>query len=304
MRRLGRTLGLLVAFAMVVGGAAFGFAWTGIYNISALDQHTAPVYWLLEWGMRRSASRHAPDAMPALPGDEAAVRRGMRHFDRHCVQCHGAPGVAPEPFAMGLTPLPVSLVATAREWDAAELHWVIRNGIKMSGMPAWKYRLTRDEIAELVAFLQRLPEIAPIDYRRMRAEPAAVPVQVTEAAEADARPGDPARGHEAIRQYGCPTCHRIPGVTGAATDVGPSLEGIGRRSYLGGVVLNTFENLQRWIREPQAFAPRSAMPDMGVSEVDARDIAAYLYAETGSRPSEAAQTRDRALRERAHLRPR
>jgi cytochrome c len=89
--------------------------------------------------------------------------------------------------------------------------------------------------------------------------------------------GDPEKGRTAIRRYGCQVCHSIPGVEGARGQVGPALDGIGGRSYLAGQLPNTPENLIRWIREPQNVAPGTAMPDMGVTPDDSKDIAAYLY---------------------------
>lgn len=89
--------------------------------------------------------------------------------------------------------------------------------------------------------------------------------------------GDPDRGRTLIRQYGCHTCHTIPGVRGADAVVGPPLDRIGVRTYLGGSLANSPENLIRWIRAPQSIRPGTAMPDTGVGERDGRDIAAYLY---------------------------
>ncbi|SAL88111.1 monoheme cytochrome c [Caballeronia arvi] len=89
--------------------------------------------------------------------------------------------------------------------------------------------------------------------------------------------GNPQHGLDAIRRYGCGACHRIDGVPGAFGKVGPTLQNIGERAYVAGKLPNTPENLQTWIRFPQRVVPGSAMPDLGVSELDARDIAAYLY---------------------------
>jgi cytochrome c len=89
--------------------------------------------------------------------------------------------------------------------------------------------------------------------------------------------GDPERGRAAIRSYGCPVCHSIPGVRGPRGQVGPPLDTIGGRSYLAGQLPNTPENMIRWIRDPQAVERGTAMPDLGVGEAEARDIAAYLY---------------------------
>jgi cytochrome c len=89
--------------------------------------------------------------------------------------------------------------------------------------------------------------------------------------------GDPARGVTAIRVHGCGSCHEIPGVRGAVAQVGPALDELGTRRYLAGHLPNTVDNLLRWIREPQRVLPGNVMPDMNISEPDARDIAAYLY---------------------------
>lgn len=89
--------------------------------------------------------------------------------------------------------------------------------------------------------------------------------------------GDPHRGREQIRRYGCNACHTVPGVAGANALVGPPLAGIGNRMYIAGVLSNTPENLVRWIQNPPAVDSLTAMPNVGATERDARDIAAYLY---------------------------
>ena len=88
--------------------------------------------------------------------------------------------------------------------------------------------------------------------------------------------GDPERGSRLISDYGCGSCHVVPGVRDADGQVGPPLTEFGRRSYVAGMLPNNAENLQRWIRDPQDVVPGNAMPDLGVSTIDARDIAAYL----------------------------
>jgi cytochrome c len=89
--------------------------------------------------------------------------------------------------------------------------------------------------------------------------------------------GDPARGKIAIGRYGCVACHTIPGIPNPGSDIAPSLEHFARHSYIAGVLPNQPEDMQRWLRNPPAVDPRTAMPDMGVSAEDARDMAAYLY---------------------------
>ena len=95
---------------------------------------------------------------------------------------------------------------------------------------------------------------------------------------ADVPGGTPEQGERAIKQkYGCGACHVIPGVAGATGMVGPPLTNWAKRVYIAGSLPNTPDNLVLWIRQPQAIEPGTAMPDLGVSEEDARDIAAYLY---------------------------
>jgi cytochrome c2 len=89
--------------------------------------------------------------------------------------------------------------------------------------------------------------------------------------------GDPENGRLLLRQFGCGSCHEIPEVAAAKGRVGPPLGGIARRVYLGGVLPNTPENMAAFIRAPQRADPRTAMPDLGVSEAHARDMVAYLY---------------------------
>ena len=89
--------------------------------------------------------------------------------------------------------------------------------------------------------------------------------------------GDPERGHRAIVAYGCGGCHAIPGVAGARARVGPPLTDFADRAYVAGKLANQPVHLVRWIRDPQGVSPGSAMPNLGVTERDARDIAAYLY---------------------------
>jgi putative membrane protein len=88
--------------------------------------------------------------------------------------------------------------------------------------------------------------------------------------------GDPDHGRQAIRAYGCWTCHTIPGVPGANAVVGPPLTGLAGRAFIAGVPNNP-EHLVRWIRHPHEVRPSTPMPEMGVTERDGRDIAAYLY---------------------------
>jgi len=93
--------------------------------------------------------------------------------------------------------------------------------------------------------------------------------------------GDPVRGEIVLRDYGCHSCHVIPGVRGANALVGPPLTAWAKRHYIAGTLSNTPENLIQWLQDPQTVEPGTAMPDLEVTEQDARDMGAYLYTLTG-----------------------
>ncbi|MBV0911190.1 c-type cytochrome [Anianabacter salinae] len=88
--------------------------------------------------------------------------------------------------------------------------------------------------------------------------------------------GDAGRGRRLMTEYGCGACHLIPGVAGARGTVGPSLHNLVGRAYIAGVLTNTPGDLSRWLMNPPLFSPQTAMPDLGVEEADAADMAAYL----------------------------
>lgn len=278
-----RIAGLTLIASVVAAALAGGLViYSGAYNVSATAQHTAPVYYLLESALQRSVRiRTLNVEVPDLEDPDRIVN-GFKLFRTHCVQCHGAPGVAPEPFALGLTPVPASLVDSVKTWSAAETHWIIRYGIKMSGMPAWEYRISDEETWDIVAFMAQLPTLSPADYKSWSMRHAAV--QLSDASDTsdpsaglNIRPGDARAGKKAIQQYLCATCHAIPGVVGANHHVGPSLADFASRQYIAGVLPNTPANMVRWLQSPSAVDPLTAMPDLNVSDQDARDIAAFLY---------------------------
>jgi len=277
-RIAGITFAASATAAAILGGIV---VYSRVYDVRATNQHTAIVYQLLATSLRRSVKLRSRDvAVPALDNRERVVN-GFRHFQALCLQCHGAPGIAPQPFALGLMPAPASLVATAREWPAADIYWVVRNGIKMSGMPAWQYRMDDEQIWDIVAFMKVLPTLSPSDYERWSKRHDLKPAQVSNVPSAPPEQevllGDAAAGKQAIHQYLCATCHVIPGIVGANRPVGPPLAGIAERQYIAGVLPNTAANMLQWLRHPTKVDPLTAMPDLGLSEKDARDIAAFLY---------------------------
>ena len=272
IKTVAATVAVLALGAAAVGATVF---WGGYYHIGATKQHFQWAHTLLEKGMHESVRHHARDVRPPAGFDPATpqvLQRGAGLYRDHCVTCHGAPGVAPSDIGKSMQPVPGPLVDAARHWRPRELYWITRHGIKMSGMPAWEYRLSEADLWAIAGFLDELPHLSSQAYATLVAtagtqSPAPMPVR----AEADAQ-----RGKLALTQYACQACHRIPGVTGPDTQVGPPLKDLAQRKYIAGSLPNNTANLVRWIRDPAAIHPLTAMPQMGVTESDARDMAAYL----------------------------
>ena len=288
-----------------VAGAAL-VVYTGVYNVSATRQHTQWVYSLLDTALRQSVRRQARDISPPPLDDAARIQRGAACFQAKCVQCHGAPGVAAGDIGKSMQPVPGPLVNALQRWQPREIYWITRHGIKMSGMPAWEFRLQDDALWDIVAFVNYLPELTPQAYADItqanapvtaswqaasaasagRAEAGCGDVVASRAVVADSftgalmstslAQGSIERGRQALYQYACNACHTIPGVTSSFPNVGPPLQGLASRSLIAGRLANTPQNMKLWVQHPKSVKPLSAMPDMGVSEVHAADIVAYL----------------------------
>jgi mono/diheme cytochrome c family protein len=275
---IGLVAGLLLS---AVIGAACGAAilLSGVYSTAATKQHFALTHRVLELGLRLSVAAAADDIVAPPLRDRALVNRGFACFQQHCVQCHGAPGVAPQRYALGMLPVPTNLSQSARDWMPHELYWIISKGIRMTGMPAWEYRLANESRWATVAFLRTLPLLSGAEYTALVRETGPnICRSATDMSDvAPEQDSDPDPRRIVIRQYACHACHRIEGVVGPQVDMGPPLENWKQRGYIAGVLPNTPENLVRWIRDPQAVSPGTMMPDLGVTEAHAREIASFIF---------------------------
>ena len=160
-----RTLYLFVGLVLGFVVAVAGVVWSGIYNIGADDPHTRPIYAVLEVARARSIERRATAIDVPDLADPAQVIQGAGNYDAMCTGCHLTPGAPPTELSRGLYPAPpnLSLVAV----DPAKAFWVIKHGIKASGMPAWGESMDDAYIWNMVAFLQTLPELDAAQYREL-----------------------------------------------------------------------------------------------------------------------------------------
>lgn len=276
MTRLHTILATIAALATLGVVGAAGFIWAGLYDVGATRQHLQPVFSVLEFTMHRSVRLHARNIVTPALEDDAMVQRGATCFHQKCVQCHGAPGVAQDDIGKSMQPLPGPLVDATQNFHPRELYWITRHGIRLSGMPAWEFRLTDGEIWDVVAFLQRLPQLTPQAYTAISQSQEGIAPCGRDADAAPGRAPDLARGKQALYQYACSACHTIPGVTSSFPNVGPPLAGMASRTLIAGTLSNSQGNMERWLRGPKAVKPHTAMPDLRVTREDAADMAAYL----------------------------
>ena len=160
------TICVVGLIAVVSGVTALLSGW---YNVSATKQHWQPVYSTLERGMVESVRHHARDIVTPPLTAPATIQRGAAIYRDRCVQCHGGPGVAQADFGKSMQPVPGSLVSAAKRWQANELYWITRHGIKMSGMPAWELHLSDQDLWSVVSLLMKLPELSPQEFDRITA---------------------------------------------------------------------------------------------------------------------------------------
>ena len=157
--------GGIIALVAAVGG--FLVAASGIVPIKASSGHWAITAWFLNFSMERSVDTHTL-GMDAPPLDDPAlILKGATHYDLGCSACHGHPSLKQPRIAARMTPHPPYLPDVIHNWDAPELFYVVKHGVKFTGMPAWPAQHRDDEVWAVTAFLQRFPEMSADEYRRL-----------------------------------------------------------------------------------------------------------------------------------------
>ena len=165
---MGRVITTAIAVVVLIGVAVAGFIYSGTYDFAADRAHTATT-WLFNQARTRSIRVQAADiAVPAALDDQTKITEGAGLFAQNCVACHGAPGVKRAAIANGLYPRPSTPATMARAYSPAELFWILKHGISLTGMPAFLDH-SDDEIWATVAFLQKLPSLKPQDYAALAA---------------------------------------------------------------------------------------------------------------------------------------
>ncbi|HKK15047.1 MAG TPA: cytochrome c [Gammaproteobacteria bacterium] len=157
---------------IVIGCAAFvAFIYSGMYNVAATVPHSAFGRWVFSTTMERSVESHAAGIVaPDNLKDPDMVKAGFKHYRENCLGCHGAPGMERHEGPRNMTPEPPDLSKAAPEWSAAQLYWIVKNGVKMTAMPAWGPTHTDHQLWAIVAFLQKLPGMTPAQFQQLNKE--------------------------------------------------------------------------------------------------------------------------------------
>jgi mono/diheme cytochrome c family protein len=163
----GRRWALVIGSLLVLAGAAAVVIHTGLYNIAADVPHTQPVYWLFETVRDRSVATRARDIVVPKDLDDAnRISKGAGQYAEMCSGCHLAPGMKRTEISRGLYPRAPEL---RRQTDLtpAEQFWIVKHGVKMTGMPAWGVTHQDELLWDVVAFVRKLPQLTPEQYEAL-----------------------------------------------------------------------------------------------------------------------------------------
>jgi len=163
----------LIIIVILAGLGGVGFIYSGMFNVAATSKDGPLMSWVLSTTRERSIETRASSII-APPDNELntpeALRDGFEHYNEMCVVCHGAPGVDPGEAREGLNPKP-PLLAKLKDISTdplGEVFWIIKNGIKMTAMPAWGPTHSDKKIWAMVAFVRKLPTMSPEEYKAMQ----------------------------------------------------------------------------------------------------------------------------------------
>lgn len=157
---------LAIVFA-VLGLGGLALVVSGAIPIAASSGHWPITEWFLHFSMQRSVATHSMGIEAPPLNDRSLVIKGAGHFETGCRPCHGSPGTAPPRIAQQMTPRPPDLSETVPQWEAEELFYIVKHGVKFTGMPAFPSQQRDDEVWAVIAFLRELPDMDAQQYRQL-----------------------------------------------------------------------------------------------------------------------------------------
>ncbi len=163
----------IAAFISAVGLVAIGgvaYVCSGTFDIAASSPHSTFERWLLGTAMRRAVVAKAASVDEPPPFTDDMITDGFQHYDEMCTGCHGGPDIDRSEIGKGLNPQPPNLAAAVKAWTPRQLFWIVEHGVKMTGMPSFGMTHTDKEVWSIVAFIEKLAEMSPGQYQRMKQE--------------------------------------------------------------------------------------------------------------------------------------
>ena len=265
----------MVVLLLIMGTGGLLVAVSGIVPIKASSGHFAITHWFLNFAKERSVATHSSAITPPPLDDPALVLRGAGHYEIGCRLCHGSPDLHHPPIPHRMLPPPPYLPETVHKWKPQELFYMVKHGIKMTGMPAWPTADRDDEIWAMVAFLRVFPEL---DAKRYR--------ELVHGESASAEPVRPLTNLESIEASvaaiakTCASCHGADGL-GRHGGMFPKLAGQ-RRDYL----IASLEAFAQGKRFSGTMEPVAA----GLSSTQIRELARHFTGLQGTRSKSSQQT--------------
>jgi cytochrome c553 len=257
-----------VLLALLGGGGLLASA-SGIIPITASSGHFTITEWLLAFSKRRSVATHTLGKEPPSLADPALLLKGAGHFEAGCRPCHGAPDLARLPrVPRAMLPPPPNLSVVAPTYQPEELFYIVKHGIKFTGMPAWPSQVRDDEVAALVAFLVALPKLDAAGYRQLVHGEPSQGVRGSAAAMSAAEPLDSLVGAEGAPRAvvaSCGRCHGMDGL-GRGNAAFPALAGQRQQYFVTALEAFAADRRQSGIMQPSAAA---------LSAEEMRQVAAY-----------------------------
>lgn len=157
--------------AAVLALLGIGFIYSGIFNVAASSGHWRITTWALNTTMRSSVRTRAAFTAPKTPADATGLISAANHFNQSCAICHGAPGRLPSAVMQGATPNAPNLATIKGKYTDGQIFWILKHGIKFTGMPAWPTLVRDDEVKRMTAFVQRIPGMGAPAYTRLTRPP-------------------------------------------------------------------------------------------------------------------------------------
>jgi mono/diheme cytochrome c family protein len=157
----------VVAVLAILFLAAVAFVQSGVYDVAASTPDKGFIATALRRTQNSSVERRAQGIQVPRLDDPDMIKRGLIHYYEMCAVCHGAPGGKPSEVAQGLNPYPPELAEKSEPDEAGEWFWIVKHGIKMTGMPAFGVTHSDEEIWAMIAFLQKMPKLSPEEYQKM-----------------------------------------------------------------------------------------------------------------------------------------